>query len=276
MSTTRGFAAKHPTLVYFAMTFAISWGGALMAIDASGAPPRRFFPASSFRMRTSPFCWSASRWDYRPASSRNWLDGLRHPDAETPFQHPGNRIDRRRLVECVAPVTERLVEPRGIGELTMPMFLTATAVGVFVGYLTAVIAVANRKETSRQPLRSSAFLRYLSISPQCDQRSTTESGLPRWRQDQAATPVTPIGTAQRRRRGVRAPRDPTRSRAATNQLRPRRIQEQASATAHRATAPPRARHRASLRGRSYGTALPPSLRASKVQRSQQRALRRVR
>ena len=114
MSTTRGFAAKHPTLVYFAMTFAISWGGALMAIDASGAPPRRFFPASSFRMRTSPFCWSASRWDYRPASSRNWLDGLRHPDAETPFQHPGNRIDRRRLVECVAPVTERLVEPRGI------------------------------------------------------------------------------------------------------------------------------------------------------------------
>ena len=147
------------------MTFAISWGGALMAIDASGAPPPRFFPASSFRMRTSPFCWSASRWDYRPASSRNWLDGLRHPDAETPFQHPGNRIDRRRLVECVAPVTERLVEPRGIGELTMPMFLTATAVGVFVGYLTAVIAVANRKETSRQPLRSSAFLRYLYDQP---------------------------------------------------------------------------------------------------------------
>lgn len=36
MSTVKRFVAKHPALVYFALTFTISWGGALVAIGGSG------------------------------------------------------------------------------------------------------------------------------------------------------------------------------------------------------------------------------------------------
>jgi membrane protease YdiL (CAAX protease family) len=36
MSTIKRFAAKHPMVVYFALTLAISWGGALTAIGGSG------------------------------------------------------------------------------------------------------------------------------------------------------------------------------------------------------------------------------------------------
>jgi hypothetical protein len=36
MSTIKAFVIRHPAPVYFAMTFAISWGGAFAAIGGSG------------------------------------------------------------------------------------------------------------------------------------------------------------------------------------------------------------------------------------------------
>jgi uncharacterized protein len=36
MSTIKAFVTRHPVPVYFALTFVISWGGALLAIGGSG------------------------------------------------------------------------------------------------------------------------------------------------------------------------------------------------------------------------------------------------
>jgi hypothetical protein len=36
MSTIKSFVTKHQVPAYFALTFAISWGGALLAIGGSG------------------------------------------------------------------------------------------------------------------------------------------------------------------------------------------------------------------------------------------------
>jgi hypothetical protein len=41
------------------------------------------------------------------------------------------------LLFGVAPPSERVVEPHGAGELTMSAFAVSTALGIFVGYLTA-------------------------------------------------------------------------------------------------------------------------------------------
>jgi hypothetical protein len=36
MTTTKAFIVRHPVLTYFALTFAISWGGVLLVIGGPG------------------------------------------------------------------------------------------------------------------------------------------------------------------------------------------------------------------------------------------------
>jgi hypothetical protein len=61
MSTIKTFIRKHSVLIYYALTFAISWGGILLVIGGPGAISNQWQSTNCYRSR-SCHLFDPGRW----------------------------------------------------------------------------------------------------------------------------------------------------------------------------------------------------------------------
>ncbi len=140
-SFIRRVLTARPVTAYFALTFAISWGGALLAIGGAGGM-RGTTPGSDPRFAYALIAMSVLLVGLAVGASAGVFEELGWTGFATPALGCRRRPLPAGLIIGVWWSAWHLLpnvwsSRAASGELAVPIFLAATAVSVFVGYLTA-------------------------------------------------------------------------------------------------------------------------------------------